>query len=157
VQHGCAIGQRRFDIEHGWQVLVLDLDQPRGGLGSLARFRRHRGDAIADHANSVSGQDRPIQQPPAETNVARFGAGQHRVHAERLSGSARIDRDETGMRTGAARIRQPQHARHADVGSVAGSASHLQRSVDSILGCIEDHAASLRRARSVHTRAILRL
>src|ERR1051326_6126312 len=158
------------------QLFVLDFDQSRCLFGRIPTLRRYRGDPIADHAHAVRCQRRPVEQAAAKPHRADVRPGQYRLHSRYSKSGGCIDRQDAGVRSRSACVRQPQHAWHRYVGGVTRGTRHLQRTFDTVLRLVkqwlpaaklrrcshtrtppENWSRNLRSARSVQTRAIRRL
>lgn len=99
--------QRRARIEDGRQLLVCNIDEPRGLLRCLAGFRRNRGNAIADEDHLIEREDRPVREHPAVTLVADVSSGEDGLHTGNGARGGGIDRNDLRMRERARRKRRP--------------------------------------------------
>ena len=135
---------RVLDVDHRRQRLVLDLDQFGGVARLLHRFGDHEGDALADRAHLVGGEDRPQRakalraahvfghrrRQAAELVGDDIGAGEHGKHAVGGFGLGGIDALDArvGMR------RHHHHAvalmRQVDVVDIAAAAGDEARVLD---------------------------
>ena len=99
--------QRRIGIEQPRQLLVFDVDRGDRGFGDLRRFGRHGGDELADEADAVDREHRPVTQAAAEVVVADVAAGEHGVNARHRARGRRVDRDD--LRVGHRARRKSAH------------------------------------------------
>ena len=126
-----AVRHRRFGGVVGGQFTHLELDQADGSLGGGVvdrRDRRHRLAAIA-HLVARHGMFAARDRQHAERLVA-VGAGDDRLHARQLQRLGDIDRDDLGVRIGAAVDAPGQHARRDQIGGVFRPARDLLGPVD---------------------------
>src|SRR5262245_9932573 len=125
-----AFLQRRFRIEHGGKLLVIDLDKFQGILGLLDGLRRHSGNALAQKARAVLSEHRNVAIAPAVKNAAHVVAGQHGAHAGRFLSARNIDALNARMRVRAAQRLRPQSARQQHIGSVTRLAGDFAGVID---------------------------
>jgi hypothetical protein len=104
-------------IEHGRQVLVLDVDQAHSGLGLLVFLGNDDRDGLAGVAHLVRGHHRPVGQHRsivrADARVAQVGARQHADDTGRPLGSRGVQAHDASMgerRPQDARVQQPRDA-----------------------------------------------
>ncbi len=106
----CAFLQSRNRIENRRQLLVFDLNQLQSILGLFERIRRHGGDALAQEAHPILGQNGDVAVAPAVKNPARVLTREHGAHARRLFRARSIDPQDASMRKGAAQRLRPKCA-----------------------------------------------
>ena len=121
-----------LEVEHGGQLVVLDVDE----LGGVARLggaagHHHRddlageGDPVGRHRRVrrrlLVGRDRPGVDADAEL-VAEVLAGQHGDHVGRGLGRLDVDASDRRVGEGAAHHRQVQHPGERDVVGPPGAA-----------------------------------
>ena len=133
---------RRFGRGHRRQRLELELDE-FGGIERLRHgFGDDEGDAVADPAHALLGQDRIARLEhrravaPLEPAMARqvapagrldVGRGQHAQHAGRGFGRAHVERFDPGVRVLRAHDDAVRHAGQLDVVDVAAAAAQQPR------------------------------
>jgi hypothetical protein len=121
--------QALFEIDHGRQLLELDVDIVERVLGDISACGDHDGEGFADMANLVLGERN--LRPLVENDTGNRGRGhQQRAglpvitevvggvggdHARSLQGLRNIDLQDSRMRDLAAQQRRMQHPRQFDV------------------------------------------
>ena len=153
-------GERGVHVEQRGQLLVLDVDEPHGLVGDLARVRRDRGDPIADEEDVVPAQHRPVLQPAPEALPANVRARQDRAHARERACPLGVDGHDAGVRVRAAHERGLQRAGDVEVRGVRRRAGRLRVAVDAPLRTLEElgaghRAATLRRRHSANPASTL--
>ena len=112
--------QRAFEVNHGWQGLVVDLDQFEGVAGHVGVGRDYNGNRLA----LVSGHCPGHGVPAADLHVlphsgdgqfggaggVELGTGDHRQHARRFPCCTGVDAQDAGVGVGAS-----QHQHHCGV------------------------------------------
>jgi hypothetical protein len=157
-----AVGQGVFQVDHGLERLVSDVDQlERVARRGITRGE-HTGDAVADVARLARGErvmrrilhvlrDRPRAGHRCRPCISQVRAGVHGDDAVGTCGAARVDRRDPGVR-----IRTAQHGEVQCPGDVeiVGKAS-LAREQGGILAAKHPRAEHARRGggfRSSHVR-----
>ena len=149
---------RVLDIDHRRQRLVVDLDQFGGVLRLRQRFGDDEGDAFADGAHFVDGEDRQRRAEtfrPAHVFGHRWrqrpelvgrdvGAGQHREHAVGGLGFGGVDALMRGMR-----VRRHDHdavalPRQVEIVDVTAAAGDEARVLDPRHGLTDAEFVSTR-------------
>ena len=122
---------RLFRIEHGRQLLVLDLDELDGPLRNLLVVRGDGRDLLSGEEDLALGEHRHVDDGTAVARARRqVGARDHGVHAPQRRRLRGIDAHDLGAREGAAQRPAGEDAGDLDVGRVLGCAGRLGDAVD---------------------------
>ena len=165
-----VVGQRRLEIGHDGQRLVVDLDQRRRLLRDLRRRRRDPRDDIALEANGVLREQAPVLDHAAVEHVGNVLVRDDGEHAGQRPRLRRVDPGDPGVRVvGVAELRD-ELAGEDEIGRVAARAGHLllavranerprfldrrhrQLSSVGLRGCIQSESVSGGRAARSHRR-----
>ena len=102
VEDRRAVGERLLRVDHGRELLVLDLDELRGVLRQRARLGEDDGDAVPLVAHLVGGErvvrrllrvlgDEPDARERRGPVLDEVGAGERRDDALGLAGRGDVD------------------------------------------------------------------
>ena len=120
-----VVGERRLEIGHDGQRLVVDLDQRRSLLGDLGRRRRDAGDDVALEPDRVPGEEPAVLDHAAVEHVGHVLVGDDREHAREGARLRHVDPRDPGVRVvGVAELRHELAGEH-EIGRVAAGAGHL--------------------------------
>ena len=137
VVHGRADRVGRAQVDHRWQLLVLDLDELGRVLGLEQRLGDDERDLVADvphlalrqhrvrrllHRRAVLAVDQPAARQATDLGLGEIGAGDDVDDAGRLLRSVELDRLDARVRVRAAQEDAVGLPRQGDVvGVVAGA------------------------------------
>ncbi len=122
--------ERGFRVEHGFELLVLDVHFLGGAFGGVGIGRHDRGDGLADKTDAVETQrvevfDLLRLRPRTEAvHLDRVRLRPHLTarhdgdHARYRLGGFGVDRDDAGRREGAAHDRGVEHTVELQVGHI---------------------------------------
>ena len=139
VRLGAVVQERRVGSERllgvgdGRQGLVLDLDQARGVLRDVAGRRDDAGNRLADEANLLGRQHRPVvghdllsRQAGGDRRDVRYVfRGQHERDSLVGAGRRRVDLRHLRVGVRAAQEGRVQHPRQVDVVHVLATAAQV--------------------------------
>ena len=101
-----VVGERRLEVGHDGQRLVVDLDQRRRLLGDLGRRRRDAGDDVALEAHGVLREQAPVLDHAAVEHVGHVLVRDDGEHAGQRARLRRVDpRDPRVRVVGVAELR----------------------------------------------------
>ena len=127
------LGEGLVHGEQRRQLLVLDIDERRGGLRGRPARRHDRGDPVADEAHVLAEQRLVVERQVLAGMDTRAAERLHgRVHvredlddARHRLGAGRVDPLDDAVRDGAEDELGVEHARHAEVAAVDELPRHL--------------------------------
>ena len=144
VLRGVVVNARRVrrerlgNVEHGGQLLVLDLDERERLVRGVRRLRGDGGDALADEAHLVDREDGEVAHH-APDPVGTLRTGEDSVHAGQALGGRGVDAHDTSVGVRAAEHLAPQAAFGSEVGGVTEVPTHLVGALDA-RGAFADYA-----------------
>ena len=119
------VGERRLEVGHDRQRLVVDLDQRRRLLRDLRRRRSDPRNDVALEANGVLREQAPILDHAAVEDVRHVLVGDDREDARQRAGLRRVDPGDPGVGVvGVAELRDELAGEH-EVGRVAAGSGDL--------------------------------
>ena len=122
VHDGCA-GERCRDVEHRSERLVVDENHLRRVDALLLRLADDDGDGLADEANLVDGEERPLdllvqQEHSCRRREVDIGGRPHRDDTRHAHGLRNIDRRDLGPGAYGSNKTQMQGTRQVEVADV---------------------------------------
>ena len=130
--------ERLGDVEDGGQLLVLDLDERERLVRRVRRLRGDGGDALADEAHLVDGEDGQVAHE-APDPVGALRAGEDGTDAGHALGGGGVDAHDAGVGVRAPEHPAPQAVLRGQVSGEAEAPAHLVRPLDA-RGALADHA-----------------
>ena len=144
VLRGIVVDERRAgrerlgNVEHGGQLLVLDLDERQRFVRGVSRLRGDCHDALAYEAHLVDGEDGEVtHEAPDPVRVVR--AGENGKDAGHAFGRRRVDAYDACMGVRASEHPAPQAALRGQVCGKAEVSAHLVRALYA-RGALADYA-----------------
>ena len=124
-------GLDRFDrIEHGGQVLVLDLDERQRLFRDVRIERGHHGDLLADEAHAIAREQRHVEHAAPDEEVRHVRGREDREHAGQRASLHGVDADDARVRERAAQGFAPDHPGQRHVRGIPRRARDLVGAVE---------------------------
>ena len=108
----------RLGVEVGGQLLDVDVDRGHGRLGLLERVRGDGRDPVADEADDIPADDRPIAGAGGRTGMPPILADQDGMDAGHRLRAGGVDGADPAVRDVAVKERGPEHPGHRPVAGV---------------------------------------
>ena len=145
--------ERRGQVVHRRQQLVLRLDGARARLGGLRRRRHHGRDGLPEIPDAVAREHRLVLHGRAVARVGNVCRGDDAAHPGEGPRAAGVHTDQPRVRLAAARDLAVEHARQREVRRVDGGARHLARRVEAGQRAADDPQAHGRAPAAASSRA----